>query len=117
MKQIGIAILIAGATFAASAQEFGRVLSATPLLQQVSVPRQVCTIEKVLVPGQKSGAGAAVGAIAGAAVGSALGGGGKGNGGSGGGSGGRGNGGQCLYRLEGVQAASYGHYGPNEANW
>lgn len=80
MKQIGIAILIAGATFAASAQEFGRVLSATPVLQQVSVPRQVCTIEKVLVPGQKSGAGAAVGAIAGAAVGSALGGGGKGNG-------------------------------------
>ena len=80
MQQIGIAILIAVTASAASAQEFGRVLSATPVLQQVSVPRQVCTIEKVLVPGQKSGAGAAVGAIAGGVVGSALGGGGRGNG-------------------------------------
>jgi uncharacterized protein YcfJ len=80
MRQIGVAILIASATFAASAQEFGRVLSATPVFQQISTPRQVCTVEKVLVPGQKSGAGAAVGAIAGAAVGSALGGGSKGNG-------------------------------------
>ena len=80
MKQIGIAILIAGASFGAVAEEFGRVLSATPVLQQVSTPRQVCTVEKVLVPGQKSGAGAAVGAIAGGVVGSALGGGGRGNG-------------------------------------
>ena len=80
MKQIGIAILIAGASFGAVAEEFGRVLSATPVLQQISTPRQVCTVEKVLVPGQKSGAGAAVGAIAGGVVGSALGGGGRGNG-------------------------------------
>ena len=79
MKQIGIAILMAGAVGAAGAQEFGRVLSATPVFQQISTPRQVCTVDKVLVPGQKSGAGAAVGAIAGGVVGSALGGGGRGN--------------------------------------
>ena len=80
MKQIGMAICIASATLGASAEEFGRVLSATPVLQQITAPRQICTLEKVLVPGQKSGAGAAVGAIAGGVVGSALGGSGKGNG-------------------------------------
>jgi uncharacterized protein YcfJ len=80
MKSIGFAILIAGATFGARAEEFGRVLSATPILQQIVTPRQVCTVEKVWVPGQKSGAGAAVGAIAGGAVGSVLGGGGRGSG-------------------------------------
>jgi uncharacterized protein YcfJ len=80
MKQIGLAIFIAGSTLAANAEEFGRVLSATPVLQQISTPRQVCTVEKVLVPGQKSGAGAAVGAVAGGVIGSALGGGGRGNG-------------------------------------
>jgi len=80
MKQIGMAICIASATLGASAEEFGRVLSATPVLQQITTPRQICTLEKILVPGQKSGAGAAVGAIAGGVVGSALGGSGKGNG-------------------------------------
>jgi len=80
MKQICIAILLAGTAYAASAQEFGRVLSTTPVLQQIYTPRQVCTVEKVLVPGQKSGAGAAVGAVAGGVIGSALGGGGRGNG-------------------------------------
>jgi uncharacterized protein YcfJ len=80
MKHIGTSILIAGAALGVQAEEFGRVLSATPVFQQIATPRQVCTVEKVLVPGQKSGAGAAVGAIAGGVVGSALGGGGRGNG-------------------------------------
>lgn len=57
------------------AQEQGRVISSTPVIQQVSVPRQVCTTEQVTVQAQKSGAGAIVGAIAGGAMGNAVGGG------------------------------------------
>ena len=55
------------------AQEVGKVISSTPVIQQVSVPRQVCTTEQVVVQGQKSGAGAAMGAIAGGAVGNSMG--------------------------------------------
>jgi uncharacterized protein YcfJ len=59
----------------AMAQEVGRVISATPLMTQISVPRQVCTTETVAVQQQKSGAGALIGAIAGGAMGNAIGGG------------------------------------------
>jgi uncharacterized protein YcfJ len=55
------------------AQDVGRVISSTPVVQQQAVPRQVCSTEQVAVQGQKSGAGAALGAIAGGAVGGALG--------------------------------------------
>jgi uncharacterized protein YcfJ len=55
------------------AQEVGKVISSTPVIQQVAVPRQVCTTEQVVVQGQKSGAGAAMGAIAGGAVGNSMG--------------------------------------------
>lgn len=59
----------------AQAQEVGRVISRTPVVQQVGVPRQVCTIEQVAVQPPKSGAGALMGAIAGGAMGNAVGGG------------------------------------------
>ena len=66
-----IALLIAaGATLA---QEVGKVISATPIVRQVGVPRQVCTSEQVSMQQPKSGAGAALGAIAGGAMGNALG--------------------------------------------
>jgi len=55
------------------AQEMGRVISSTPIVQQVGVPRQVCSNEQVVVNGQKSGAGAAMGAIAGGAIGNSVG--------------------------------------------
>ena len=55
------------------AQEIGNVISRTPVYQQVSVPRQICTQTQVSVPGQTSGAGAAMGAIAGGAIGNAIG--------------------------------------------
>jgi uncharacterized protein YcfJ len=58
---------------AAHAQEVGRVISSTPIIQQVAVPRQVCTQNQVVTPGQKSGAGAAMGAIAGGAIGNSMG--------------------------------------------
>ncbi|MDD5334521.1 MAG: hypothetical protein PHS32_12340 [Rhodoferax sp.] len=55
------------------AQDTGRVISATPVVGQVAVPRQVCGTEQVVVQQPKSGAGAVVGAIAGGAIGNAIG--------------------------------------------
>lgn len=57
------------------AQEQGQVISSTPVVQQVAIPRQVCTNEQVAVQQSKSGAGALMGAIAGGAMGNAVGGG------------------------------------------
>lgn len=74
MKKI---ILLAGtlaACAAGYAQEVGRVLSSTPVVQQVGVPRQVCTTEQVEYQQPKSGAGAVLGALAGGALGNASGG-------------------------------------------
>ena len=60
-------------TSSAQADEMGRVISSTPVIQQVAVPRQVCTNQPVAVPQQKSGAGAVMGALAGGAMGNAVG--------------------------------------------
>lgn len=62
-----------GLTSGAQAQEIGKVISSTPVIQQVAVPRQVCNENQVVTPGQKSGAGAVMGAIAGGAVGNQVG--------------------------------------------
>ena len=67
-----LALISSAVTFA---QEVGRVISATPIIQQVGVPRQVCTTEQVALQQPKSGAGALMGAIAGGAMGNAVGGG------------------------------------------
>lgn len=56
-------------------REMGRVISSVPVMQQVAVPRQVCTNEEVYVPGAKSGAGAVMGGIAGGVIGNQVGGG------------------------------------------
>lgn len=69
-------IVLAAAALASAvcaAQEVGRVISSTPVVQQVAVPRQVCSNESISVPAQRSGGGAALGAIAGGAVGNAVG--------------------------------------------
>jgi uncharacterized protein YcfJ len=50
-----------------------RVLTATPVVAQVAVPRQACFDELQTVHAQPSGAGALLGAVAGAAVGNAIG--------------------------------------------
>ncbi len=64
------------ASAGAQAQEvMARVLTSTAVMQQVAVPRQVCTTQQVIQQGQPSGAGAAMGAIAGGALGNAVGGG------------------------------------------
>ena len=69
---LSTALLASGVTMA---QEIGRVIYSTPVIQQIGVPRQVCTTETVAVQPQKSGAGALIGAIAGGAMGNAIGGG------------------------------------------
>ena len=62
---------------AVHAQDVGRVVSSTPMVSQVSVPRQVCAQEVVQVqtttPPTKTGAGVLMGGIAGGAVGNAIG--------------------------------------------
>ncbi|MEY5098524.1 MAG: hypothetical protein RJA36_1243 [Pseudomonadota bacterium] len=50
--------------------ELARVVSSTPVVQQVSEPQQVCTSTPVA---RSSGAGALLGAVAGGAVGNAIG--------------------------------------------
>jgi uncharacterized protein YcfJ len=57
----------------AAAQETGRVISSTPVVQQVAVQRPVCAPGTVTVPPQTSGLGGLMGAIAGAALGSQIG--------------------------------------------
>jgi uncharacterized protein YcfJ len=49
------------------------VISSTPVIQQVAMPREVCSDQQVTHQGQKSGAGALIGGIAGGAMGNAIG--------------------------------------------
>jgi len=72
LASLALLALLACGT-AVQAQEVGQVITRTPLYQQVTVPRQVCTQTQVTTPGQTSGAGAAMGAIAGGAIGNAMG--------------------------------------------
>ena len=70
----GIVLAVAAlASGLCAAQEVGRVISSTPVVQQVAVPRQICSNESVSAPYQRSGAGAALGALAGGALGNAVG--------------------------------------------
>ena len=71
MKKLFIlsAALVTSGLSLAQTQDLGHVISATPILQQVGVPRQVCSTEQVAVQQPKSGGGAILGAIAGGAMG------------------------------------------------
>jgi uncharacterized protein YcfJ len=72
LSLLGLAAAVSGAQVLA--QEQGRVISTTPVIQQVAVPRQVCSNEQVVTQSQqKSGAGALIGGIAGGAMGNAVG--------------------------------------------
>lgn len=66
-------LALAGSGVAKAQEEQGRVISSTPVIQQVAVPREVCSDESVTYQGQKSGAGALIGGIAGGAMGNAIG--------------------------------------------
>ena len=64
-----------GAGVVQAQEVMARVLSSTAVMQQVAVPRQVCSNQQVIQQSQPSGAGMAMGAIAGGALGNAIGGG------------------------------------------
>ena len=66
-------LALAGTSAAQAQEERGRVLSSTPVIQQVAVPQQVCQNVTVREPARTSGAGAVIGAIAGGAMGNAIG--------------------------------------------
>lgn len=72
MKKLLVASLVVS-SFGALAQEQGRVISSTPVVQQVAVQRQVCSQQAVPVERQTSGMGGLFGSIAGAAIGSQIG--------------------------------------------
>jgi uncharacterized protein YcfJ len=62
------------AAFGASAQEIvGNVISSTPVVQQVAVPRQFCNNQQVMVQPQTSGGGGLLGAVVGGLVGNQIG--------------------------------------------
>ena len=76
MKYLGPLVVLASAITATTtglAQELGQVLSSQPVIQQVAVPRQVCSTQAVAVQQPNSGAGAVMGAIAGGAIGNQIG--------------------------------------------
>lgn len=64
---------VVGAPSSTSLTVQARVVSATPVIGQVGVPREVCQDEQRFNPPRSSGAGALLGAIAGGAAGNAIG--------------------------------------------
>lgn len=64
---------VVGAPSSTSSTVQAKVISATPVVAQVAVPRQVCRDDFYQEPARSSGAGALLGAIAGGVVGNALG--------------------------------------------
>lgn len=64
---------VVGAPSSTSSTVHAKVISATPVVAQVAVPRQVCRDDFYQEPARSSGAGALLGAIAGGVVGNALG--------------------------------------------
>ena len=77
MKKLFQTTLVLSASLAASqvwaADIQARVISSTPVVQQVAVPRQVCNNQQIVTESQRSGGGAILGAVAGGAVGNAIG--------------------------------------------
>jgi uncharacterized protein YcfJ len=67
-------LAVAGVSFAQSgpANAFGVVISSTPVVQQVTVPKQICTTTQVQTF-QPSGGGALLGAVIGGAIGNQFG--------------------------------------------
>lgn len=70
ISTIGLAAMAAGTAFA---QEVGRVISSTPIVQQVAVNRQVCGQQPMAMQQPNSGVGAVMGAVVGGALGNAIG--------------------------------------------
>jgi hypothetical protein len=72
-SNICVKLLLGLLPLTAGAYEQARVISSTPVVQQVNVPVQNCQNVPVIVQEPKSGAGAVMGAIAGGVIGNAIG--------------------------------------------
>ena len=71
---IATALLAALPVLPASAMDImARVISSTPVVQQVAVPRQVCNNQQYLTEAPRSGGGALLGALIGGVAGNAIG--------------------------------------------
>ena len=57
---------------ASAADILARVITSTPVVNQVAVPRQVCSNQQIMTETPRSGGGALLGAVAGGAVGNAI---------------------------------------------
>ena len=66
-------LVLAGLVTGAWALEQAKVISSTPVVQQLNVPHRVCTNVPVSVQEPKTGAGAVIGAIAGGVIANAIG--------------------------------------------
>ena len=73
MKKIYIASVLMAVSSLGMAQEMGRVISSTPIITQVVVPKQVCTTQTVQTQGQNTGIGGVTGMAVGAAIGNRFG--------------------------------------------
>jgi uncharacterized protein YcfJ len=71
IKTLTFSALASLAVLQAQAFELGRVISTTPVIQQVAVPQQVCHNTEAVVS-RSTGTGAAIGAIAGGALGASA---------------------------------------------
>ncbi len=67
------AVGLFGSAGASAMDIMARVISSTPVVQQVAVPRQVCNNQQVITQAPKTGGGALLGAVAGGAAGNAIG--------------------------------------------
>lgn len=67
------AAALLAASAGASAAEYAKVVSASPVTASVSTPRQECVDREQIVQPQPSGAGAVVGAVAGGVIGNQFG--------------------------------------------
>jgi len=67
-----LGVLAAFGSGTAGAEEVGRVISSSPVVQQVAMPRQVCNNQPMAVQQPNSGTGAVVGGLAGGAMGNAI---------------------------------------------
>ena len=67
-----LGVLAAFGSGTAGAEEVGRVISSSPVVQQVAVPRQVCNNQPMAVQQPNTGTGAVVGGLAGGAMGNAI---------------------------------------------
>jgi uncharacterized protein YcfJ len=72
MKQTLIVVALGLAAGAAMAQDSGRVISSTPVIQQVAVPYQNCAPAQ-MVQAPSSGGGALIGAVVGGLLGNTIG--------------------------------------------